>query len=267
MDEEFDELTKTIKEGVNIAKGVKHATDKLVSSTQKQVINTPMQQFVPASEELKDLIFVLSGTSDTGREISIEATTDSNGIANFENVPLGSYIVTEKGSSVPYAYMTADAEDVTVNYAQTTNIEISNAEKTGTIKVSKATRKMKDIANITFILHGTSDSGRDILQEATTDSKGLANFEKIPLGTYTLTEKGASVPYGYLTADDEEVTVNYAQKIDVNVFNLEDPSIPLTNATDNTVFIASIIMLVSLAVFSGSKVIRIKTIQAKRNDR
>ncbi len=58
MDEEFDELTKTIKEGVNIAKGVKHATDKLVSSAQKQVINTTMQQFVPASEELP---FIFTG--------------------------------------------------------------------------------------------------------------------------------------------------------------------------------------------------------------
>ena len=250
----------------NVTVQYAQTTDINISNAEKTG-TIKVKKTTPGMVNLKDLIFVLSGTSDTGREISIEATTDSNGIANFDNVPLGSYTVTEKGSSVPYAYMTADPENVTVQYAQTTNIDVSNAEKTGTIKVSKATRKMKDIANITFILHGTSDSGRDILLEAITDSKGLANFEKIPLGTYTLTEKGASVPYGYLTADDEEVTVNYAQKIDVNVFNLEDPSIPLTNATDNTVYIASFLMLASLAVFSGSKVIRIKTIQAKRKDR
>ena len=104
--------------------------------------------------------------------------------------------------------MTADPENVTVQYAQTTNIEISNAEKTGSIKVTKATRKMQDYEH-NFILHGTSDSGRDILIEATTDENGIATFNAIPIGTYTVTEKGSSVPYGYLVADDREVTVKY----------------------------------------------------------
>lgn len=62
---------------------------------------------------------------------------------------------------------------------QTTDVEISNAEKTGSIKVTKATRTMKDIVNITFILHGTSDSGRDILIETSTDSQGIAEFKNV----------------------------------------------------------------------------------------
>ncbi len=241
----------------NVTVQYAQTTDVEISNAEKTG-SIKVKKTTPGMVNLADLVFILTGTSDTGREINIESTTDANGIANFKNVPIGTYTINEKGSSVPYAYMTADAEDVSVQYAQATNIEISNAEKTGTIKVTKATRKMKDIANITFILHGTSDSGRDILLEATTDKNGYASFDKIPLGTYTLTEKGSTVPYGYLTAGDQEVTVNYAQEIDVNVYNLEDPNIPLTNSTNNNVRFYAVLGLICLAGIIGTTTIRVK---------
>ncbi len=234
----------------NVTVQYAQTTDVEISNAEKTG-SIKVKKTTPGMVNLADLVFILTGTSDTGREINIEATTDKDGIANFENVPLGTYTINEKGSSVPYAYMTADAEDVAVEYANTTNVEISNAEKTGTIKVTKATRLMKDIANITFVLHGTSDSGRDILLEATTDKDGYANFDKIPLGTYTLTEKGSSVPYGYLTADDKDVSVQYARSIDVKVYNFEAPKIPLTNSVNNKIQTYSLFALISLAGFVG----------------
>ena len=85
--------------------------------------------------------------------------------------------------------MTADPENVTVQYAQTTNIEISNAEKTGSIKVKKTTPGMVNLSNLVFILSGTSDTGREISIEATTDKNGIATFENVPIGTYSNREK------------------------------------------------------------------------------
>lgn len=232
-------------------------TDISISNAEKTG-SIQIKKTTPGMVNLADLVFILTGTSDTGRQINIEATTDANGTANFTNVPLGTYTVSEKNSSVPYAYMTADSEEVTVQYAQTTSIDVSNAEKTGTIKITKSTRLMKDIANITFILHGTSDSGRDILLESTTDINGYASFDKIPLGTYTLTEKESTVPFGYLTAEDREVKVSYAQEIDVSIYNLEDPNIPLTNSTNNNLFIISLLCYLSLAATVGITAIRVK---------
>jgi len=206
------------------------ATTNIEISNEEKTGSIQIKKTTPGMVNLADLSFILSGTTDTGREISIEAITDEDGIANFENIPIGSYTVSEKGSSVPYAYLTADPEEVTVDYSTTTSIDISNAEKTGTLQVTKSTLKMKDIANITFILSGKSDSGREISIEAVTDENGIAVFVGIPVGTYTITEKGSSVPYGYMTADSQNATVTFANDTNVQFYNFSfDELIPQAN--------------------------------------
>ncbi len=170
--------------------------------------------------------FVLSGTSDGGREISISAKTDKNGKATFDNIPVGTYTVTETTESTPYAYLTADPVEVTVFYAEETNIEVKNEEKTGSIQVSKRTEGMTDISGIEFILSGTSDSGRDIRLTSVTNTNGNATFTAVPVGTYTITENGDTVPTGYLVADDQTVQVFYAETTNVVVNNEKIPETP-----------------------------------------
>ena len=168
---------------------------------------------------LEGIEFILTGTSDSGREISVTATTDENGLAVFENIPVGTYIITENGETVPAAYLAAEPTEVTVEYAATTTAEISNAEKTGSIKLQKRTENMTDIANIEFILTGTSDSGRKIRMTVKTDKNGVAVFESVPIGTYVITENGDTVPSGYLVADAQEVTVYSAKESSVTFEN------------------------------------------------
>lgn len=170
--------------------------------------------------------FVLSGTSDGGREISISAKTDKNGKATFDNIPVETYTVTETTESTPYAYLTADPVEVTVFYAEETNIEVKNEEKTGSIQVSKRTEGMTDISGIEFILSGTSDSGRDIRLTSVTNTNGNATFTAVPVGTYTITENGDTVPVGYMVADDQTVQVFYAETTNVIVNNEKIPEIP-----------------------------------------
>ena len=168
---------------------------------------------------LSGIGFTLSGTSDAGTVVNEYAVTDENGIALFEHIPVGTYEVTEDGKTTPYAYLTADPVSVEVYYAETTTQEIHNDEKTGSIEVHKTTKGMTNLSGIDFILSGTSDSGRDISITATTDEKGIAKFENIPIGTYTITESGKTVPYGYLVADPESVEVLYAETITAEIFN------------------------------------------------
>ena len=106
-----------------------------------------------------------------------------------------------------------------MSYAETTDVEFLNDEKTGSIKVQKRTEGMTDIEGIKFILSGTSDSGREIRLEAVTDKNGVATFDNVPIGTYTITEDGQSVPTGYLVADPQSVTVTYAETKDVTFIN------------------------------------------------
>ena len=184
-------------------------------------------------KNIEGIKFYLRGTSDTGREINIPATTDKDGVAVFENVPVGTYKIIEDKETVPYGYLVADEKEVKVEYAQTIDENILNNEQTGTVQVHKKTDGMTNIEGIRFILSGISDTGREIRIEATTDKDGLAKFEGVPVGTYTITEDGSTVPYGYLVADSKQVTVAYAQTVDTDMVNEKAPDTPNTGVTDN----------------------------------
>lgn len=182
---------------------------------------------------ISGITFYLKGTSDSGREINIPATTDKDGVAVFENVPVGTYMVIEDEKTVPYGYLVAAEKEVTVTYAETVDTDILNAEQTGTIQVHKKTADMTNVEGIRFILSGISDTGREIRIEAVTDKDGIAKFENVPIGTYTITEDGSTVPYGYLVADSKQVTVAYAQTVDTDMVNEKAPDMPNTGVMDN----------------------------------
>ena len=184
-------------------------------------------------KNIEGIKFYLRGTSDTGREIDIPAITDENGVAVFENVPVGTYKIIEDKETVPYGYLVADEKEVKVEYAQTIDENILNNEQTGTVQVHKKTDGMTNIEGIRFILSGVSDTGREIRIETVTDKDGLAKFEGVPIGTYTITEDGSTVPYGYLVADSKQVTVTYAQTVDTDMVNEKAPDTPNTGVTDN----------------------------------
>ena len=190
---------------------------------------------------ISGITFYLKGTSDTGREINIPAETDKDGIAKFENVPIGTYKVIEDEKTVPYGYLVAAEKEVTVTYAETVDTDILNAEQTGTVKVHKKTDGMTNIEGIRFILSGVSDTGREIRIEAVTNKDGIAKFENVPIGTYTITEDGSTVPAAYLTADEQEVTVEYNETAEVAFENIEKTGeIKVTKTTVGNINVSGI---------------------------
>ena len=206
---------------------------------------------------ISGITFYLKGTSDTGREINIPATTDKDGVAVFENVPVGTYKIIEDKETVPYGYLVADEKEVKVEYAQTIDATILNNEQTGSIKVHKKTADMTNVEGIRFILSGVSDTGREINIPAITDKDGIAKFENVPIGTYTITEDGSTVPYGYLVADSKQVTVAYAQTVDTDMFNEKVPDTPNTGVSDNvdgrTVLGGVVVILAGAAIVMFSR--------------
>ena len=158
-------------------------------------------------KNIEGIKFYLRGTSDSGRAIDIPATTDDNGVAVFSEIPIGTYTIYEDEKTVPTAYLVADPQKVTVTYAETKEVPIENKEKSGSIVVHKTTEGQKNVEGITFYLKGTSDSGRAIDIPATTDKDGIAKFDGVPIGTYMVIEDEETVPYGYLVADEKEVSM------------------------------------------------------------
>ena len=213
---------------------VTYAETKEVPIENKEKIGSiTVHKTTEGQKNIEGIKFYLRGTSDSGRAIDIPATTDKDGIAKFDGVPIGTYMVIEDEETVPYGYLVADEKEVKVEYAQTIDETILNNEQTGTVKVHKKTADMTNVEGIRFILSGISDTGREIRIEATTDKDGLAKFEGVPVGTYTITEDGSTVPYGYLVADSKQVTVAYAQTVDTDMVNEKAPDTPNTGVTDN----------------------------------
>ena len=217
-----------------------------------------VQKRTEGQKNVSDIKFYLRGTSDTDRDIDISATTNKDGVAVFENIPIGTYKIIEDKETVPYGYLVAAEKEVTVTYAETVDTDILNAEQTGTIQVHKKTADMTNVEGIRFILSGISDTGREIRIEANTDKDGLAKFEGVPIGTYTITEDGSTVPYGYLVADSKQVTVTYAQTVDPDMFNQKVPDTPNTGVTDNdtdgrTALCSVAIILAGAAFFMFSR--------------
>lgn len=170
---------------------------------------------------IEGIKFFATGISDTNKDLKFEATTNENGVAMFDKLVIGKYVITEDGSTVPAAYLTADEQEVTVEYNETAEVAFENIEKTGEIKVTKTTVGNINVSGITFNLRGTSDSGRDIDIPAVTDENGVAIFSEIPIGTYTIYEDEKTVPTAYLVADPQNVTVTYAETKEVPIENKE----------------------------------------------
>ena len=173
-----------------------------------------------------DINFILEGPADAGFDFKLESKTDKDGEAVFENVPIGTYTIIEDGSTVPTAYMTAEPQKVTVNYAETTEVTFYNKLKTGSIEIQKTTKDMTNIEGINFILEGPADAGFDVKMEAKSAKDGKLTFENVPIGTYTITEDGSTVPTAYMTAEPQKVTVEYAKTVKVIFTNEEKPQKP-----------------------------------------
>ena len=200
--------------------------------------------------------FILEGPADAGFDFKLESKTDKDGEAVFENVPIGTYTIIEDGSTVPTAYMTAEPQKVTVNYAETTEVTFYNKLKTGSIEIQKTTKDMTNIEGINFILEGPADAGFDVKMEAKSDKDGKLKFENVPIGTYTITEDGSTVPTAYMTAEPQKVTVEYAKTVKVIFTNEEKPqkpdkpeTPPQTGYNGNSTMI--IVLLVGIAVIGA----------------
>lgn len=150
--------------------------------------------------------FTLSGRSYGGISVSKTATVGADGIADFGTLPCGKYDIAE--TYIPpeleaMGYTLSDSKQtITISKDKTNTVSFVNNAVTGTIQIQKeysdgyeysndtsfATIEKAAYSGITFKLSGKSDSGLDIEMTAVTDETGLATFENVPTGKYTLNE-------------------------------------------------------------------------------
>lgn len=104
--------------------------------------NVQIQKKTEGMLNLEGINFILTGKSIYGNELKLEAVTDKNGVALFENVPISNddgYILTEDESTIPYGYLKADDQNIKVVENETAKTEVFNEEMTGSLKIVKKT--------------------------------------------------------------------------------------------------------------------------------
>lgn len=127
----------------------------------------------------------------TGKEVGNPATT-VNGIVSFSDLQYGTYTVKE--TVAPDGYTLAASQSISIVQGSTQKkCTVVDSKTMGTIQVDKTDSKGNPLAGAVFTLY---DSSKNMVSTATSNASGVAEFDKVQLGNYTIAE--TATPKGYL---------------------------------------------------------------------
>lgn len=152
---------------------------------------------------IENVEFRIFGVSTAGTTINMFAKTNTNGVAEFNNIPIGNYMLSEVGQAD--RYITVIDTDFDINWNETTTILVNNELKAGEIK-TKAKDKTTDcgyayirenttlVDTVTYEGLGinTEYTVEGILMDKSTGEQLLVNGNPVTASkTFTTTETGA----------------------------------------------------------------------------
>ncbi|MCD4550390.1 SpaA isopeptide-forming pilin-related protein, partial [Schaalia sp. lx-260] len=152
-----------------------------------------------ASVPLAGVVFSLFAKTGAGVSETPFATakTGADGVASFEGVPYGDYELRESASLVNYVLNAAWKQDVSVREdgqdVDLRSVPVTNQLIRGTVTVTKVDADTR--APLAGAIFELVDAQGSVVGEQTSASDGVASFERVPFGEYTLREKSAPVGY------------------------------------------------------------------------
>ncbi|MBQ7411150.1 MAG: Cys-Gln thioester bond-forming surface protein [Clostridia bacterium] len=144
------------------------------------------------------------------------ATTNENGIALFEHLYQGSYVVREVATNEKYILNTNDF-NTTTTFNKTTTLNIENEHKKGNLKVYKVDKDYNKIVlgDVEFDLY--SEEFQKVIGTYRTDVNGEIYIENLRIGNYSLIEKETNRWYNL--ANDTNIAVEWKETTDTTIEN------------------------------------------------
>lgn len=168
----------------------------------------------------------------TGEGIDQTVTTGANGEIQIDNLVPGEYVVAEQTYD---KYNLQEPQHITVVNGQTATVTFSNTLRRGHLSVTKTAEDGLN-EGITFHLYGTSLSGHTVDEYAVTDSKGIAYFENVLIGSgYTLEEVGTAARY--VIPDSQTAAIEWntvTEKSFTNILKKWNVTVTKTDASTGT---------------------------------
>ncbi|MGL5979187.1 MAG: MSCRAMM family protein [Erysipelotrichaceae bacterium] len=150
-------------------------------------------------------------------------TTLADGIARFENLVPGSYVVKESKAPTNYYLNTTEFPLEVTNINLNPQIVVMNKEQKGEIIVYKYLENTETpMAGMEFGLYVNNKQ----VATATSDANGVAKFTNLSLGIYTVKELVVS---GYLNSGDQTVTLSFDETKTVVEAEVVVINTPVTN--------------------------------------
>lgn len=194
-----------------------HATTVTLSNVTNYIIKGDVE-FVKVAKNsdrpLRNATFALYAAADTAFDLEIAtATSNESGLVRFENVEYGDYTIIEVSAPSGF-YRSKETISVSVRDEGAT-YQLGNFENQampleiveGTIEINKSNEFGQPLSGAKFALYNVMGN---VVEEAVTNSSGIARFVSVPEGVYTVKEVVA--PEKYVLSDQvEEVTIASGQ--------------------------------------------------------
>lgn len=196
-------------------------SNEVATVTFNNVLKRGDLQVIKSSEDdlVEGVKFHLYGTSLSGLKVDEYAVTDKNGVATFKDVLISgheSYILEEVDTAE--RYIVPESQRAAIEWNVVTEKSFYNELKRGDLTVKK-TSEDGFVEGMTFHLFGTSLSGIEVDEYATTTSDGIAYFNDILIGTgYTIEE--VDTPVRYVIPDRQTADIAWDELTEVSFENI-----------------------------------------------
>ena len=171
-----------------------------------------VKSFELATKPIENVEFLITGPHGYSKTFK----TNSAGEITVNNLPIGTYTVTEQSCEANQGYILAESQNITVEMDKTTTANIQNHIMRGNLKIIKGFElATKPIENVEFLITGPHGYNKTFK----TNSAGEITVNNLPIGTYTVTEQSCEANQGYILAESQNITVEMDKTTIVNIQN------------------------------------------------